>query len=698
MCKYNIEKVRKSGNIAGFQDLSSGGGLNMRFDPSPGFGIEEWSKYNSDSVILLDFDNGNCFERCFWEKDTFKAKIMVSLYGGRSIPSGVLTWRIKDGNKILMRGFSQPANIPDGKVTTLADIEFNWPEISKNSKLNLEIRLSGFGYNIYNDWDFWVFKKEKVEVKAACTPAVYGSLKERYSDINRLKRTSSEKLWITNSLTKTMINHLAKGGDVLLIGGKPFPLYTLWPRFRQGWTNYHEQGRIVHNHPVFKNIPNEGWGNWQFYPLLEGAYPVVFTNKRLMSAHAAAYAGYSVDSKISLMKNVPFNPILEPITIRQETEEAYIFELKAGKGRLFVTTCIYSENPASVVLMDSIMKYVTGKEFLPKKEVSIETLESLAGVSSVSISNNEIVFKPGNFIGGSLHPKYSSFGITPRDGLVIGSGKKTNIEFELGPQQILTKGDKLILSIDGQDCDKPETTEIEILLNDNLLFKGVNKCVKKGWSIWDMPFNKKLLRTGINNIEFRNMEKSALSGHKWFMIAAVKIKAAKPEAAVKKISKSSVKWSNKSVEINFKTKKSYKINNGNWKEGRRIAIRTEGRNKVYIKEGKEVNIIEANIDITSPKLALISIPLIGQLAGEYFATKETIFAISAKDNLSGIKGIEISIDKEEYKPYNGEEFKLSAGRHSIRSRCTDYAGNITDVFSSGLAGAGTGGNVQIQIK
>jgi hypothetical protein len=48
--------------------------------------------------------------------------------------------------------------------------------------------------------------------------------------------------------------------------------------------------------------------------------------------------------------------------------------------------------------------------------------------------------------------------------------------------------------------------------------------------------------------------------------------------------------------------------------------------------------------------------------------------LKAADGLSGVKSIEYSTDGKVYVPYS-KPFRLPPGRHTIRCRATDHAGN-----------------------
>lgn len=653
--KYVGEKMRKCDNLAGYQDICAHGGLNLFLEDYPGFTAEGFRRFNNDNVLLLDWDNGLCLKCCWWTGEPFEALTMASLYGEENIPQGKLSWELKDGEKILLQGASQAGDLPLGKVTTLAPIKFKWPEVAQNKKLNLALKLSGNGRTIRNDWNFWVFKKRPApKVEAACVHNMYLLLKTKYPAIRYLKEeTAGTKLWIVDLLDEDAVKHLEEGGDILLVGGKPLPLHTQWPKFEQGFRNHHNSGSIVHKHPVFKDIPNEGWGDWQFYPLLDGSAPVIFRNER-----TAAYGGSKpvVHPKQKLMKDVPFNPILEIVHNGRQADQASVFELKAGKGKLFVTTCVVDvENPVSATLFDSILEYTTGPQFNPAGEVKIETLKGFLEGAGPLISQNFVGLKLQNIDGGTFTTVYNCFGIAPKDAVFIFAGERAQTAFVLtAPQVPVTSEKKLVLSLEGQDCDKPGPTQVEISLNGHTVFKGTNQCVKMGWSTWNVPFEKDWLVADANILQFRNLEASAQSGNKWFALSGLTLKA----------------------------------------------------NDSFVRESAKFPSGEAiKNDREPPVVKLISNPPIEQRGHENIGTRHTIFELKCDDKGLGVKQIEISLDEEPYMPYTGafilgtgESDQKKAGVRKLRIRCSDHAGNQTAI----LKGASEEGKdldcMELQIK
>ena len=358
--KYVIEKIRKCGNMTGYQHLV--GGYGWMFDQflawRPGNTLEKVLKYNGENILLLDWDNELCLKRSYWEGDTFNGTMMASIYGERPLKNGILTWTVRDTSNgvVLLQKTMRSKPLPNGKVSTMGDIEFRWPELIRNKKLNLSMRLVGSNYDISNDWDFWVFRKTKPgPVRALATDDPFDLLKDRHPGIQHVTmpgKVAPDSLWIVSALTEREVARLESGGDVLLLGHEPFPLHG-WGKF-QGLHNGSNLGSAVHPHPIFNRIPHEGWGNWQFAPLT--ARNILFQK----------------------MPGVPFDPILESVGFGGPDPRAQIFEFNAGKGRLFVANCPFTgDNPVRITLLDSILEYVTGPDFKPRSEIGLAQLRGL---------------------------------------------------------------------------------------------------------------------------------------------------------------------------------------------------------------------------------------------------------------------------------------------------------------------------------
>ena len=367
--KYCLEKVRKCQEAVAFEFL---GMTDMHFcehyttgildefkQLKPGDTIEGILRYNAESVLLLDFEGGS-INRSYWAGAPFDADLMVSLYGDGPIDEGTLRWALSDDEKTEIEGAVPVSRVANGGVATLHHLAITWPQVERTTRFNLAVRLAADGYDLANDWDFWVFPElPPPRVAAAVHEKAYTLLAERYTGLGKLAEAADEPLRIVSALGKADVEHLANGGDVLLLGTAPFLEYAEWTSFRPGLgcREHHNVGTVIAQHPVFAQLPHEGWGDWPFYPILEGARCVYFED--------------ALDT--------PFDPILEIISSAEHVrKQAAIFEKRVGKGRLLVCTCVVApDNPSRVALMDGILGYMAGEAFAPQSALALEVLERL---------------------------------------------------------------------------------------------------------------------------------------------------------------------------------------------------------------------------------------------------------------------------------------------------------------------------------
>jgi len=583
--KYCVEKARKCDNLAGYEFLGlidqhtsmpdntyPSGMLDEFLQFKPGDSAEGILRYSNESVLLLDFDDECGINRSYWEKDKFQADVMVSLYGTNAIGNGRLAWSLKDGNNVMEKGEHDITNVQNGRVSTIQNIKIAWPSVKKTTKLNLSVSLAGSGYQLANDWDFWVFPRvSPPEVSAVADAPCQKILAGRYFGISSLTADSKEKLHIVSEITQKEVDYLAQGGDVLLLGTEPFPRPPkngVYPAM-SGRIGSVVGAVIKKDHAIFAGLPDEGWGDWIFMPVLAYA-PRVFFDK----------------SECSGLDVSPWNPILEMISMPGRVDkEAAIFEAQVGKGRLLVSTCQMefrirfedgdyrtgfrltddlSKNPSRVTLVDGLLRYISGNEFHPEMKLAPETITAL--------------------IQGQSQPKSRKASPAP-----------------------------------------------------------------------------------------------------------VSISMDKTDGRV---------WHNNRVTVDLKTNMSYRVNAGKWKEGVKATVYGAGINKLETKPPSGTTNVESRevcIDLSAPTMAVKSTPYLEQEGGVYCATPDTLFAIEARDELSGVKSIEMSIDGAEYHPY-AAPFKLALGNHSVRCRVTDHAGNQEETMGGENLSGGPTRNAMIIVR
>ncbi len=366
--KYCLEKVRKCDGLAGFEFL---GMTDQHFMPhyttgildeflglKPGDTMERIRRYNSDDVLLLDYA-GDSINRSFWAGDLFEAEVLLSEYSRGALQDARLQWTLKAGESILRKGEAKLVGARPGAVTKIHALRLEWPEVKATTRFNLELRLKHAAGEVLNDWDFWVFPKAAPPAVEAVADAKCLALRSRYTALAPLDAVPARNLRIVSKLTQDELRHLEDGGDVLLLGSAPFQVNSAWKSFKPGLGGrpQHNVGSVIREHAIFAGLPHQGWGDWQFYPLLEGA-PAILLDKIPLTG---------------------FAPIIEIISSAAHVrKQAVIFEMRAGRGRLLVSTCKADiENPSRVTLLDGILGYMRSDRFQPRETLNLDVLRSL---------------------------------------------------------------------------------------------------------------------------------------------------------------------------------------------------------------------------------------------------------------------------------------------------------------------------------
>ncbi|MEI2726454.1 MAG: sugar-binding domain-containing protein [Verrucomicrobiota bacterium] len=385
--KFMLENLRKCNSFDGYDLLGAWDGhwhnsgyscglLNEFFEFKPGDTLARVLQYNGESVVLLD----NAKRHVFKVQERFDVPVMASLFGGTALRDGVLNWQVRDGETVLLNGKVNGLNAPDGAVTSLANVQFDWPALKQPRHLILAVALNGAGYHLTNQWDFWVFPDRPAPtLNAVADPEALKLVGGRYTQLKPLADAPDTKLRIVRTLTKSDLKHLTDGGDVLLLGAKPFPANET--RFQIGVAGraHMNLATVIQPHPALKYLPNAGWCDWQFHNLLEHGECIEF-------------------NKIP----APFDPIVEIVSsykyIRLQTA---MWEARTDGGRLFVASFNFQmDDPAAVALLDGMLEYCQSSLFQPRSTISItDTLTPvLQGVQFKSLRGNDGNFYPGKSI------------------------------------------------------------------------------------------------------------------------------------------------------------------------------------------------------------------------------------------------------------------------------------------------------------
>lgn len=707
--KYCIEKTRKCNELAGFEFL---GMTDMHFMPhytvgildefmqlKPGDTVAGILRYNGPSVLLLDYAEGS-INRSFGAGEPFDADVMVSLFEANGIAGGKLRWTLNQGQRTVFEDACAVSDIAAGGVRALRKLTIRWPAVAKTTRLNLAVKLTAPACDLANDWDFWVFPKQNPPAVAADTDEkTYALLSDRYKNLSKPTDTPADKLRIVSQLREGDVQHLAAGGDVLLLGTKPLAEYTSWRSFRPGLggRHHHNVGTVIAQHPIFDHLPHDGWGDWQFYPVLEHASCILF------------------DADLP----TPFDPILEIISSGGDVRrQAAIFEKRVGQGRLLVSTCVANQNnPSCVALTDGMLRYAGSDAFRPKSELSLETLVDLMTPVDARDLHNHVA-APGFERAREIKSAWLTYGADYAIDDAIARTGKRSLKLTITPEQLKSNAGHYT---GAQAKDIPfRKSPSAFKLSAWHKTKDLTGKKEQGFLIFVYityaEGGRHTLRlhfeTGTHDWQYaettwkptRKVASARLyvglahqSGMAW--VDDIYFGQAGPDAAsapaVAKLT-----WHRKPVTIDLKAGSWFRLDAGPWTSGARLQVAEQGIHKLAIKKNQDdpnPEIREIRIDTTPPTIELATHPALDQEGGVYFATPDTTFRFNARDALSGLKTIEVSVDGQAYIAHS-QPLNLPTGRHTLRCRATDLAGNRSDIITGEVLSGGKTTTLDIRIR
>jgi len=352
--KHAAESARKVRQFAGYDFLGGTdhhwiyggypcGIMNEFYEMKPGETEADVLRYNGESVLLLYHTN----HRNFTAGDRFSMEIGVSLFGPGPLKEGELAWSVRGRNRdVILRGRIPCRDVANGRITRLGAIEFEMPGAEVPERLVLHVRLTGGVYDLDNEWNFWVFPKwAPPETTAGADKAVRDAWADHCPAFRPPAEQADARLRVVSSLDAECVAFLAKGGDVLLLGYAPFPALELTFRSESTGRADGHRGLVLADHPLLDGFPHDGFGDWQFYTMLDGGHSVVFEDGAL-----------------------PFEPIVELIpAYKRIRRQAGVFEMRVGEGRLLVCSLrMEPSDPAAAWLVGRMVRYASSSACRPR--------------------------------------------------------------------------------------------------------------------------------------------------------------------------------------------------------------------------------------------------------------------------------------------------------------------------------------------
>jgi hypothetical protein len=362
--KSNLEAARRS-RLSGtsvwlFQDYPNcAEGVVDMFLRDKAFSPAEFRAFNAPTVLLLDMARRN-----WWGGEPASFNFAVSRFEDDPSEAATLRWTLEGPGGVVAMGAQEPLGIHAGGVSELPAIQIELPEVTQAGQFTLKAALVDAAGETLNAWDLWVFPRASEQGKLTAVRALgFDSLSKVQPAVTRHSPgpvPPETALLVTTRPDLDMVDYLEGGGRVILLDPEPlFPVEKTQFRL-SSWDGGGPSGTIFEpRHAALRGMPSAGWCDLQFYQLIQGSRTV------------------NLDADWLPADLKPLVRCIDRPT--RLADRAYLFEIVVGQGKLMVSGfnfagAIDANDPAGVFLLDHLMRYALGPEFLPGASLPAERL------------------------------------------------------------------------------------------------------------------------------------------------------------------------------------------------------------------------------------------------------------------------------------------------------------------------------------
>jgi hypothetical protein len=297
----------------------------------------EYRRFCRETVPLLRMP------KCVWTDDeTFTGQVQIAHFGPAPMPGAVVLWQLAYPNgRPLAWGRFEAVDIPIGNGDSLGAIDLDLSQVRTPTKLTLAVDIEGTNYG--NSWDLWVYPSRSIP------PA-------------------DSDILIVEQLDADALRALRRGRKVLLMpnpqnvtGDVPPGFTTIF--WNTQWTNNqppHTLGILCDpKHPALSSFPTEFHSNWQWWDLIANSKAMVLDEFR-----------------------EGLEPIVQVIDDWNRNRKlGLIFEGTVGDGKLLVCSIDLrtdlDQRPVARQMRQSLLDYMAGPAFRPKRPLRVEALDGL---------------------------------------------------------------------------------------------------------------------------------------------------------------------------------------------------------------------------------------------------------------------------------------------------------------------------------
>jgi len=393
--KLGIEAARRSSILAGFHFLQladtdryeNSNGILDCFDDPVGVDADEFGRFNGETVLLADLPR-----RTFFEGESLTAPIVLSHYSSQIAGRAVLAFCLSGCGEDIC-GRLDGIDLDQRGRREIGRLRLELPETPSPRALTLTVSLADDGEPVAeNSWRLWLYPNRPAEVAfPPCWAELDGvNLAPRYPQIAEASAGSAAGpvLLIANRFTDAVLDHLAAGGDVLMLyrvpetrsrrtPAAPETLYlpATWDRFKGViWDRGTNLGAFIRDSAALAGFPHDGFLDLQFHGLVDDCDKIVLDD--FPCPVTPIIQGVDKASRDRFDVHTFGLRELQPEWTMRKF--AYLFELRVGSGRMLVSgmnfTGLSADCPEACAMFESLLAYVTGNDFQPGAEIPVDAL------------------------------------------------------------------------------------------------------------------------------------------------------------------------------------------------------------------------------------------------------------------------------------------------------------------------------------
>ncbi|MFV0343145.1 MAG: family 43 glycosylhydrolase [Anaerocolumna sp.] len=268
----------------------------------------------------------------YTNKEILTATVQIANYGKCTLNAPV-QYELTDGDQILETGVLSPVTIPFGGLTEIGTLKIPLGNITKSKKLMLTIRID----HLENEYPVWVYadKPLKYHDEVVIT-RTYADTKRALAEGKKVFYSpEADEVHFPQSIKSHFTTDFWSVGTFTQQSGCMGCL-------------------IENNHTIFREFPTEAHSNWQWWPMTNGRAVILPPELKSIVTVMDSYAR---------LRNL-----------------SILFECRVGSGRLMVSSMGLLEKqeyPEVRALTNSILNYMSSKDFEPTQEITLESFHKI---------------------------------------------------------------------------------------------------------------------------------------------------------------------------------------------------------------------------------------------------------------------------------------------------------------------------------